>query len=61
MPNRLFWLEAPVTDSATEIGRHDTQVKGVLGVITSIRREVYVTTGNWPSGWQWFALNGFFF
>jgi hypothetical protein len=58
--HRLFWLEAPITDATTEVGRHDAQVKGVLGVITRIRREVDVTTSNWPSGWQWFASDWLF-
>jgi hypothetical protein len=29
-------------------------------VITGIRGEVDITTGNWPSGWQWFAPDWLF-
>jgi hypothetical protein len=58
--NRLFRLETPIAYATAEIRRHDTEIKSILGVIASIRSEVDITTGNWPSGWQWFASLGLF-
>jgi hypothetical protein len=55
VPDRLLWLEAPVTNTATKIGCHNFQVKCILGVITGIRSQINVTTSNGSSGWQWFA------
>jgi hypothetical protein len=53
--NRLLWLQTPVANTATKIGRHNFQVKCILGVITGIRSQINITAGNWSSGWQWFA------
>jgi hypothetical protein len=51
-------LKTPVADATAQVGRRRLEVEKVLGVITSVRGEINVTTRNGSSGWQWFATGG---